>query len=138
MKQHTVIAHRIFREAAARLGSNSFLRIADQVAHSHHERWDGTGYPVGLQGEAIPLAGRIMAVVDVYDALTSHRAYKPPMTHAEAVATIVADRGSHFDPDIVDAFVAIAAEFQRIGGTCAVPDQVQPRLDRVRCDVRPR
>jgi CHASE2 domain-containing sensor protein len=138
MKQHTVIAHQIFREAEARLGSNSFLRIADQVAHSHHERWDGTGYPVGLRGEAIPLAGRIMAVVDVYDALISRRTYKPPRTHEEAVTTIVAGRGSHFDPDIVDAFVEIEAEFQRIGGTCADPAHVQTVRDRVPSSVTSR
>ncbi len=138
MKQHTVIAHQIFREAEARLGSNSFLRIADQVAHSHHERWDGTGYPTGLRGEAIPLVGRIMAVVDVYDALISRRAYKPPRTHEEAVTTIVAGRGSHFDPDIVDAFVEIEAEFKRIGRTCADPAHVQTTLDRVPCVVGPR
>jgi adenylate cyclase len=131
MKQHTVIAHRIFHQAAERLGSNSFLRIADQVAHSHHERWDGTGYPAGLQGEAIPLAGRIMAVVDVYDALTSRRAYKPPMTHAEAVATIAAGRGSHFDPDLTDAFVQIESEFQRIRFACAEPDQAAAVAEQV-------
>jgi adenylate cyclase len=128
MKQHTVIAHRIFREAEDRLGSNSFLRIADQLAHSHHERWDGTGYPAGLRGEAIPLAGRIMAVVDVYDALISRRTYKPPRTHEEAVTTIAAGRGSHFDPDIVDAFVEIAAEFKRIGRKCADPDHVRTMI----------
>ena len=123
MKQHTVIAHQIFRDAAARLGSNSFLRIVDQVASAHHERWDGTGYPEGLQGEAIPLAGRIMAVVDVYDALTNRRAYKPPMPHDEAVATIAAGRGTHFDPDIVDAFVQIEAEFKGIRFACSEPAQ---------------
>lgn len=138
MKQHTVIAHRIFREAEERLGSNSFLRIANEMAHSHHERWDGTGYPAGLRGEAIPLSGRIMAVVDVYDALISRRTYKPPKTHAEAVTTIAAGRGSHFDPDIVDAFMEVEADFKRIASTYADPDHGQILLDRVPSYVGPR
>jgi hypothetical protein len=103
MKQHTVIAHRIFRSVEARLGPNFFLRIADELAHFHHERRDGKGYPAGLKAEAIPLAGRIMALVDVYDALVNQRVYKPPLTHDEAVAEIRASRGQHFDPEVVEA-----------------------------------
>lgn len=92
----------------------NFLILAREIAYSHHERWDGTGYPDGIAGEAIPAAGRIMAVADVYDALRSHRVYKPAMPHAEAVATIEKGSGSHFDPDIVAAFSDIAQRFKEI------------------------
>jgi len=125
MKKHTVIAHEVFRSAEARLGPNFFLRIADELAHSHHERWDGNGYPVGLKAEAIPLAGRIMALVDVYDALINRRVYKPPMSHEEAVAQIKAGRGQHFDPEVVEAFIEIQAEFKRIGVQNADAGQAQ-------------
>lgn len=137
MKKHTLIAHQIFRAAEARLGPNSFLRIADQLAHSHHERWDGSGYPVGLQAEAIPLAGRIMALVDVYDALINRRAYKPPLSHEEAVAEIKAGRGKHFDPEIVDAFLEIEVEFVRIGFKYGDPGQAQTMADQISREVEP-
>ena len=83
----------------------AFLKCAEQIARSHHERWDGSGYPDGLAGEAIPLPARLMALADVYDALISQRVYKPPFPHQQAYAMIVADRGRHFDPDVVDAFI---------------------------------
>ena len=82
-----------------------FLQCAKLIARSHHERWDGHGYPDGLAGEAIPLPARLMALADVYDALISRRVYKPPFPHEQAFAMIVAERGRHFDPDVVDAFV---------------------------------
>ncbi|MDB5297729.1 MAG: response regulator receiver protein [Phycisphaerales bacterium] len=80
--------------------------MAAEVALTHHERWDGDGYPHGLVGDAIPISGRIVAVADVYDALTSARAYKPALPHAAARAEIMAGRGTHFDPAVVDAFAA--------------------------------
>jgi putative two-component system response regulator len=83
----------------------AFLQCAEQIARSHHERWDGSGYPDGLVGEAIPLPARLMALADVYDALISQRVYKPPFPHEQAYAMIVAERGRHFDPDVVDAFI---------------------------------
>lgn len=89
-----------------------FLQCAKQIARSHHERWDGSGYPDSLAGEAIPLPARLMALADVYDALISQRAYKPPFTHDKALAMIVAERGRHFDPDVVDAFIDCQAAFQ--------------------------
>ncbi len=92
----------------------AFLRLAKEIAHWHHEKWDGTGYPDGLAGEAIPLAARIMAIADVFDALISPRVYKRPMPFDEARATIGAGRGSHFDPDVVDAFLAGYDEFVAI------------------------
>ena len=93
---------------------NSFLRVAREIAYGHHEKWDGSGYPDGLAGEAIPLSARLMAVADVYDALISRRVYKPAFPHEQAVAMILAGRGSHFDPDVVDCFAAIADDFKAI------------------------
>ncbi len=88
-----------------------FLALAKEITHYHHERWDGGGYPEGLAGEAIPLSARLMALADVFDALITRRAYKPPMPHAQARTIIVAERGQHFDPDITDVFLAHFAEF---------------------------
>ena len=88
-----------------------FLVLAKDIAHHHHEKWDGSGYPDGLGGDDIPIAARLMALADVFDALISRRVYKPPMPFEEASAMILAGRGSHFDPDVVDAFSAQFAEF---------------------------
>ena len=95
-------------------GDNAMLRFACQIARSHHERWDGGGYPDGLAGEAIPLAARLMAVADVYDALRSRRPYKKTFDHAEAVDIIVQGKGSHFDPLLVEAFLALEGVFSEI------------------------
>lgn len=86
-------------------GSSSLMQLAAEIAATHHERWDGTGYPLGLEGEAIPLAGRIVAVADVFDALTSERPYKKAWSEAEALNHIRTNAGSHFDPACVDAFL---------------------------------
>jgi len=91
-----------------------FMRVAQSIALHHHERWDGGGYPQGLVGEAIPPEGRLMALADVYDALTCRRVYKPPVPHADAAAEIVAGRGTMFDPDVVDAFVALQPRFEAV------------------------
>jgi putative two-component system response regulator len=91
-----------------------FLRMARDIAWTHHERFDGTGYPRGLAGEEIPLCGRIVAVADVYDALTTKRVYKPAFTHQRARSIILEGRGSHFDPRVVDAFEAHEAEFIQV------------------------
>lgn len=96
------------------LGGDSFLRYAMEIAYSHHERWDGSGYPLGLAGEEIPMSARLMAVADVYDALISKRVYKPPFPHEEAVALIAQGRGTHFDPDVADAMVEMADVFREI------------------------
>jgi putative two-component system response regulator len=87
-------------------GGSDLLRLAEQVAHTHHERWDGGGYPRGLHGTSIPLAGRVVAVVDVYDALTHRRSYKEAWPQERAVALMRAERGQHFDPDVLDVFLA--------------------------------
>jgi putative two-component system response regulator len=95
----------------------SFLRYAREIARSHHEKWDGSGYPDGTVGAQIPVSARLMALADVYDALISKRCYKPAFTHAQATAEIVAGRGTHFDPDVVDAYCDLEAEFVTISRT---------------------
>jgi response regulator RpfG family c-di-GMP phosphodiesterase len=115
MKTHAELGRRAIADAAGHLGaSSSFLHVAQEVAFTHHEKWDGTGYPRGLKGTDIPISGRLMAIADVYDALVSERVYKPAMSHAEAVAIIARERGRHFDPDLVDVFVEIAPTFEAI------------------------
>jgi putative two-component system response regulator len=99
-----------------------FLEVAREIVYCHHEQWDGSGYPQGLAGEAIPLSARLMALADVYDALISRRVYKEGMSHQAACAIIVQGRGSHFDPDVVDAFLDVADEFQRIARRFADTD----------------
>ncbi|PIP37809.1 MAG: hypothetical protein COX20_00500, partial [Desulfobacterales bacterium CG23_combo_of_CG06-09_8_20_14_all_52_9] len=112
MKLHTTYAYKIIAAAEQRLGNSSFLRLARELAYSHQEKWDGSGYPQGLEGEQIPLSGRLMAIADVYDALISRRPYKKAMPHEEAVKCITAGRGAHFDPELVDAFLEIKEQFQ--------------------------
>ncbi len=115
MKLHTVQGDLILTQAKKNLGeTGGFLEVARQVARSHQEKWDGTGYPDGLAGEAIPLPARIMAVADVYDAIRSERPYKKAQNHAQAFAILSECRGSHFDPRIVDVFLAFDAEVQQI------------------------
>jgi putative two-component system response regulator len=93
-----------------------FLRIGQQVTLSHHERWDGLGYPQGLKGEQIPVVARLMSVADVYDAVSSRRPYKDALGHEAATRIITDGRGSHFDPDVVDAFLDLADTFEHIAG----------------------
>lgn len=115
MKQHTVFGRDAILAVEKHLGgSNGFLTFAREIAYSHQEKWDGSGYPQGLKGDAIPVSARLMAVADVYDALISHRVYKPAYTHAEAVATMRQGRGTHFDPDVLDAFLQIEQRFLEI------------------------
>jgi putative two-component system response regulator len=116
MKRHTVYG----RDAIAGVertmgGSNQLLRYAGEIAYSHQEYWDGSGYPQGLAGHAIPLSARLMAVADVYDALISKRLYRPAFTHETAVELIRQGRGQHFDPDVVDAMLAVEEKFKAIG-----------------------
>jgi putative two-component system response regulator len=102
-----------------KLGEDTFLRLAREIAYTHQEKWDGSGYPLGLKGYAIPLAGRLMALADVYDALISKRVYKPPFPHEKAVQIIVEGKDKHFDPDLVDAFVELQETFRNIALTFA-------------------
>ncbi|MDN3682511.1 HD domain-containing phosphohydrolase [Vibrio tapetis subsp. quintayensis] len=114
MKQHPEIGAKALSIAEQHLGSSSFLQVAKEISLSHHEKWDGSGYPNGLSGQNIPLSGRLMAVADVYDALISKRVYKPAFTHDEAKEIIIKGKGAHFDPEVVDAFIAMEHEFMSI------------------------
>ncbi|OGP62931.1 MAG: hypothetical protein A2V65_12190, partial [Deltaproteobacteria bacterium RBG_13_49_15] len=114
MKRHTTYANTIISAAEQRLGKSSFLRAAREMAYTHQEKWDGSGYPQGLKGEEIPLAGRLMAIADVYDALINRRPYKEPLSHETAVDIINKGSGNHFDPKLVDAFLQISDEFKKI------------------------
>jgi putative two-component system response regulator len=115
MKTHTTLGRDAIEHAERALGlPMPFLSIAKEIAYSHQEKWDGSGYPQGLAGEAIPLSARLMAVADVYDALISRRVYKEGMPHEKAIQIISEGKGTHFDPDLVDAFLDIVAEFRAI------------------------
>lgn len=115
VKPHTTRGREAIERSQQRLGVEAeFLRYAKDIAGSHHERWDGSGYPEGRSGEAIPLAARLMALADAYDALTSPRLYKAAVSHDDAVAAIFADSGSHFDPDVVAAFERRRDDFRAI------------------------
>ena len=115
MKTHTTLGRAAIEHAERSLGTPmAFLSIAKEIAYSHQEKWDGSGYPEGLAGEAIPVSARLMAVADVYDALISRRVYKEGMPHEKAVQMIVEGKGKHFDPDMVDAFIGLQEEFRAI------------------------
>ena len=115
MKTHTTLGRDAIAVAEKHLSApNSFLRFAREIAYSHQEKWNGSGYPEGLSGDAIPVSARLMALADVYDALISKRVYKPAFSHEKAIEIIVQGRDSHFDPDVVDAFMAIAEDFRDI------------------------
>ena len=114
IKTHPVIGAETLQGAIDRSPGASFLQMAHEITLSHHEKYDGSGYPHGLAGDAIPLSARIVALADVYDALTSDRVYKKAFSHAKAADIIVSDREKHFDPDVVDAFVDSAKRFQEI------------------------
>ncbi len=114
IKKHCEYGAEVLKIADKKLGFHSFLKLAIQIVGSHHEKWNGKGYPCGLKGEDIPLSARIMAVADVYDALRTNRCYKPAFSHEKAVTIIMAEKGKHFDPDIVNAFYTKAREFYDI------------------------
>jgi putative two-component system response regulator len=114
IKMHTLIGYNVLNQATQKLGENSFLKYAMLFCKYHQEKWDGTGYPNKLSGEDIPIAGRIMAIADVYDALISKRVYKPAFSNQKAVQIITAERGKHFDPELVDAFLEVTDKFREI------------------------
>jgi putative two-component system response regulator len=123
MKKHVLIGGRTLEAALEMHPRAKYLQVARDIAFTHHERFDGSGYPYGLRGEAIPLCGRIVALSDVYDALTTRRIYKPAYTHEVARGIILDGRGTHFDPDVVDAFVANENQF------IAVKEQLDDQFD---------
>jgi putative two-component system response regulator len=114
MKKHCVFGSDTLSMVLKRHPNNQFLRIGVEVARSHHEKWDGSGYPDGLQGAAIPIAARIVALADSYDAMTSKRLYHPAFSHEKASLMIHEGSGTHFDPDVVTAFSALEGRFQNI------------------------
>jgi putative two-component system response regulator len=114
MKHHTLIGGDTLRAADLEAGQNSFLAMGRDIAYYHHEKWEGSGYPFGLSGDEIPLAARIVAVADVYDALSSKRPYKEPFSHEKSMNIILEGRGKHFDPRVVDAFAARCDRFVEI------------------------
>lgn len=114
VQRHTVLGAECIEQIESRLGASNFLAMAREIALCHHERWDGAGYPNGLAGEQIPLAARIISVVDVYDALSVRRVYKEPFGHEKCVQLIREGAGSQFDPQIVDVFLEIEADFHQL------------------------
>ncbi len=116
MKLHVAHGHEAIAPAEAKMAERggAFLRYAREIIHGHHEKWDGSGYPQGLAGDAIPISARLMAVADVYDALISKRIYKEAFPHQQAIDMILAERGRHFDPDVVDAVRDLEGTFRAI------------------------
>jgi len=116
MQRHPVYGRDVILHAQQEVGVHDhvILGMAKDIVYTHHEKWDGTGYPEGLRGVEIPVPGRVMSVVDVYDASTTRTLYRPSLTHEQAVALIVKGRGTHFDPDVVDAFVTVSTLIQHV------------------------
>jgi putative two-component system response regulator len=140
MKRHAQYGHDTLDATERKLGRSTFLRFAKEIALTHQEKWDGSGYPNGLRGAEIPVSGRLMALADVYDALISQRSYKPPFSHEEAVAVIREGSGTHFDPDVVTAFLEIQDTFRNIALTFADHEEERRMLavgDRPRTAGRP-
>ena len=124
MKTHTTLGRDAITHAEQALGVQvDFLTYAKEIAYSHQEKWDGSGYPEALAGDDIPISARLMAIADVYDALISRRVYKEGMPHEKAVGIIQESRATHFDPDVVDAFMAIHEDFRAIAQRFADSDQ---------------
>ncbi|MEX0746128.1 MAG: HD domain-containing phosphohydrolase [Phycisphaeraceae bacterium] len=126
MKLHTLVGAETLGALAEQFPGANFLRMAHEIAISHHERWDGSGYPHGLKGEAIPLAGRIVALADVYDALISKRVYKSAFSHTVAQDMIIEEAGKHFDPALVKTFENCAAELEDIHRRYSEDDHSKP------------
>lgn len=131
MQSHTVRGFQALERAAQTCGgADSWLQMAKDMALSHHEHWDGQGYPQQLAGAAIPLSARILAVADAYDAMVTHKVYKVGVSHQEAVAQISAQRGGQFDPQVVDAFVLRAADIAQIAQRYAdTEEDLQRKMD---------
>jgi HD-GYP domain-containing protein (c-di-GMP phosphodiesterase class II) len=122
MRKHPGYGRDVILHAQEEVGVHDdvILNVAKDIAYTHHEKWNGSGYPQGLQGTAIPVAGRVIAVVDVYDASTTRALYRTPISHDEAVALIVKGRGVHFDPDVVDSFVKVAPRLRALRAAAEV------------------
>jgi putative two-component system response regulator len=134
MRTHTTLGKAQLDLALEKYPDAEFLRFARDIVACHHERYDGTGYPAGLAGQEIPLCARIVAVADVYDALTSDRVYRAALPHDEAKRMIIKSSGSHFDPDVIDAFIELADQFAAINRSLAdgsVEHAPSPHMDSV-------
>lgn len=127
MQLHTQIGAECLQEIEHRLGSTNFLQMAHEIVSSHHEWWNGQGYPLGLAGQQIPLAGRIVAVADVYDALRNKRVYKDALPHDECVALIADAAGTQFDPVVVEVFLQLADRMNRLAEQAQPTDESSPR-----------
>ena len=114
IKRHTILGGDAIKAIEAKIEGQSFLALGKEIAYNHHEKWDGSGYPRGITGEGIPLAARIIALADVYDALTTKRFYKDAYSHKKSRQIIIDQKGTHFDPAVVDVFLALEDEFNRI------------------------
>jgi response regulator RpfG family c-di-GMP phosphodiesterase len=116
MRRHPEYGRDVILRAERHVGvrDDAILDMAKEIVYTHHERWDGSGYPRGLRGPDIPVPGRVMAIVDVYDALITKRPYSQPMSHDQAVGFVTSRRGTHFDPAVVDAFVDVSDELRRL------------------------
>jgi len=123
MKTHTLIGASTLQTVYQKYPGNAFLSMGIDIALSHHEKWDGSGYPDGLAGEQIPLSARIMAIADVYDALRSKRPYKEPFSHEKSSAIIREGAGRHFDPQVVEAFIALEPELADIPGSAWLKEE---------------
>ena len=126
MRRHPELGREVILKAEARVGvrDDVTLQLAKDIVYTHHERWDGTGYPQGLHSTNIPVAGRIMALVDVYDAVRARSLYKKCLSHDDAVQLIVRGKGTHFDPAVVDAFLSVSKSFEAVSSE-ALPDVVR-------------
>jgi putative two-component system response regulator len=131
MKTHTTRGAETLDAALKQYPSARFLRMARDIAASHHEWYDGSGYPRGLAGQAIPLSARIVALADAYDALTSRRVYKDAFTHEKARSAVIKGRGTHFDPDVVDAFLENEAKFVAVQQSLSDEAELQPTVVQV-------
>lgn len=118
MQAHTRISGECLLQIQQCLGDSNFLTLAHEIAVFHHERWDGSGYPSKLAGEAIPLSARIVAIADVYDALSARRVYKDAYSHDRCVEIIRSESGKHFDPRLVDVFLEFESEFSQVAASC--------------------
>jgi putative two-component system response regulator len=128
MRTHTTLGKATLDSALQKFPDAEFLRFARDIVAAHHERFDGTGYPNGLAGDEIPLCARIVAVADVYDALTSDRVYREAMSHDEAREIIIGGSGSHFDPDVVEAFLELSDTFARVARSLADGAEAGPAV----------
>lgn len=133
MRTHTLLGYTAIEQAQKTLGidnADPALVLVKDMILSHHEKWNGTGYPHGLVGDAIPVSARLVALADAYDSIISSKVYKEGQPHREAVKTIFSERGEHFDPDIVDAFMEIHTSFETIAQHYAdTPADMQFKID---------